>query len=107
MEAMSIPSNFQAVSDFRMSTFDPDRLFQFYDRMGFQDLKRRVKSQINFNQKTQENRKNKPVGMTGRKYSKTTKTPLAGGDKPKSNKFPEKSEYKPPPERKDFDDVPF
>ncbi len=46
LEAMSIPSRFKLVSDFRMEKFNPDRLLSFYDRMGFQDLKKRMKSRI-------------------------------------------------------------
>lgn len=43
---MSIPSHFKHVSDFRMEKFNPDRLLSFYDRMGFRDLKKRMKNRI-------------------------------------------------------------
>ena len=48
---MGIPSHFDSISDFRMESFDSDRLIAFYDRMGFRDLKRRVQSRIKSAQK--------------------------------------------------------
>ena len=110
MEAMSIPSNFKTISEFRMAAFDQDRLFKFYDRMGFRDLKRRVKSQINFSQKSRES--NKPIMSSGEsdKYesilgdqpSRTKRR-----DKPTSTRFTDEATYKSPPKENDFEDVPF
>ena len=118
MEAMSIPPQFKTVSDFRMQPFDPDRLLQFYDRMGFRDLKKRVRSQIDFGKRTTQA---KPTTVPGRydsileggkggKSSGNMSTQLSPPQDPKpqrSSNFEKSMKYKPPPQPSDFDDVPF
>ncbi len=43
---MGIPSNFETISEFRMEPLNSNRLIAFYDRMGFRDLKRRVRGRL-------------------------------------------------------------
>ena len=46
IESMTFPQGVDQVQDLRMEPFDVDRLLEFYDEMGFRDLKRRVKSRL-------------------------------------------------------------
>ena len=53
---MSFPSQFNNVSDFRMEKLDSNRLLEFYERMGFRDIKRRLKSRLSLQDKKQSPR---------------------------------------------------
>ena len=55
LETMSFPSQFNNVSDFRMEKLDSKRLLDFYERMGFRDIKRRLKSRL-----SQQDKKKQP-----------------------------------------------
>ena len=103
-----------------MEQFDSERLLAFYHRMGFRDLKRRVRSRIDHIQKKT------PVSSTTDRYSSileggnsrnaaSSKRPLAGGNRShtkysgdkQTGQFANKMVYKAPPAPSEFDDVPF
>ena len=77
MEAMSIPSHFRSVKEFRMEALNEDRLLAFYDRMGFRDLKKRIKNKIKFGRQTTSNNS----GITSGRYDSI----LEGSSKLKGN----------------------
>lgn len=46
LERMTFPHGYTKISELYTEQLDPDRLLDFYDRMGFRDLKRRVGNQL-------------------------------------------------------------
>jgi DNA polymerase I len=46
LDRMTFPTGVERVSDLRMGSLDEDRLFRFYDEMGFQEIRRRVEGRL-------------------------------------------------------------
>lgn len=46
LQRMTFPDGVERVSDLRMEELDEDRLFRFYDDMGFQEIRRRVEGRL-------------------------------------------------------------
>jgi hypothetical protein len=123
MEAMSIPSHFETISEFRMEPFDSKRLIAFYERMGFRDLKQRVlnrirsgSSQTNPSNSSKGGRYDSILDQGTRRVKSTSSTKAkANSYRVQSNKngghngsqFSNQLKYKSPPEPSDFNDVPF
>jgi DNA polymerase-1 len=106
LDIMSFPKHFDGVSDFRMEKFDRERLLSFYDRMGFKDIKKRVKSRLP-----------KPVSKFSsfpQRFSSITDDIPSSGKSRRSKEgtqstkgFSMKTNFIDPPKPEDFLDVPF
>ncbi len=132
LEAMSFPTHLESVSDIRMERFDSDRLIKFYERMGFKDLKKRVRSRLPNNKQPPpsvldryssisedakgKRRARKPAPSLLDRYSSIaddTNSQAESKSKPqpetkydKGNGFSTPN-FKQPPKPEDFSDVPF
>lgn len=92
-ESITFSSQFDTVSDFRTQPLQIERLLQFYDSMGFKDLKSRVKSRLPF------------IGTNDGRYNDILDS--KSGSRSKRNFNDRNKSYKPPPSESDFSDVPF
>lgn len=92
-ESITFSSQFDTVSDFRTQPLQIERLLQFYDSMGFKDLKARVKSRLPF------------IGTNDGRYNDILDS--KSGSRSKRNFNDRNKSYKPPPSESDFSDVPF
>lgn len=109
LDVMSFPKHFDGVSDFRMESFDQERLLAFYTRMGFHDLKKRVESRL-----PNLGRRSPPPSTSTDKYSSILDdvSPSPPSKKSQSNQiqgngFAARSNFKAPPKPDDYSDVPF
>ncbi len=135
LEAMSFPTHLESVSDIRMERFDSDRLIKFYERMGFKDLKKRVRSRLpnnklpppsvldrysSMSEDTKakgKRRTRKPAPSLLDRYSniadvatseaKSDSKPHSVTKLDKGYDFSSPSTFKQPPKPEDFSDVPF
>jgi DNA polymerase-1 len=92
-ESITFSSQFDTVSDFRTQPLQIERLLQFYDSMGFKDLKSRVKSRLPF------------IGTNDGRYNDILDS--KSGSRSKRNFNDRNKSYNPPPSESDFSDVPF
>jgi DNA polymerase I len=90
-ESITFSSQFDRVSDFRTQPLQIERLLNFYDHMGFKDLKERVKSRLPI------------IGTNDGRYNDI----LDAKRKKSIRKFNNDKTYKRPPSENDFSDLPF
>jgi DNA polymerase-1 len=99
LDVMSFPKHVDGVSDFRMEALDKDRLLNFYEKMGFRDLKDRAQSRLP--------KLGRQASPTTDKYSSIVDDVPASSHSQKGNGFSSRSNFKAPPKLEDFPDVPF
>lgn len=92
-ESITFSSQFDTVSDFRTQPLQIERLLQFYDNMGFKDLKARVKSRLPI------------IGTNDGRYNDILDS--KSGSRSKRSFNHRNKSYKPPPSESEFSDVPF
>ena len=116
----------ESISEIRAEAFDHERLFKFYDRMGFRDLKKRVGSRLpngGRRARTDDNDTPKtsgtPAAMSlSERYSsildpssKARKGTYEWNDSAYetggTRTFSARRRFKAPPKPEDFSDVPF
>ena len=108
LDLMSFPKHFDGVSDFRMESFNQERLLAFYTGMGFTELKKRVQSRLpNLGTRS-------PPPPTDRyssildDVSPSSQSKKSQGNKTQGgNGFVARSNFKAPPKPDDYSDVPF
>lgn len=96
LNSIIFSSHYETVSDFRTELLQIERLLKFYDRMGFKDLKARVKSRLPKVPSIISNNDGRYNAIFDEHQSVSRK-----------KKFNQNSTYRRPPSENDISDVPF